>query len=112
MLAGGDPSTMSEFFHSHLNLGALGYVKTFLFYCSWGFFQKKKTHHGQITFSAYYAKITSYTYHICVPVLNDNMFLIIFKEDLGGPNHHAWLYYTTPMYEEGEPRHLKLSVHS
>ena len=40
-LAGDDPSTMLEFFHGHLDLGALGYIKTFSFYWSWGFFQKK-----------------------------------------------------------------------
>ena len=41
IVAGGDPSTMLEFFHGHLDLGALGYIKTFSFYWSWVFFSKK-----------------------------------------------------------------------
>ena len=41
MLAGGDIRQKLEFHHVHLELGALGYIETFLFYWSWGFFQKK-----------------------------------------------------------------------
>ena len=48
-LAGGDIRQKLEFHHVHLELGALGYIETFLFYWSWGFFQKK-THHGRFSF--------------------------------------------------------------
>ena len=41
-IAGGDIRQKLEFQHVHLELGALGYIETFLFYWSWGFFQKKK----------------------------------------------------------------------
>ena len=40
-VAGGDIRQKSEFLHVHLELGALGYIETFLFYWSWGFFPKK-----------------------------------------------------------------------
>ena len=40
-LAGGDIRQKLEFYHVHLELGALGDIETFLFYWSWGFFQKK-----------------------------------------------------------------------
>ena len=40
-LAGGDIRQKLEFHHIHLELGALGYIETFLFYWSWGFFPKK-----------------------------------------------------------------------
>ena len=39
MLAGDDIRQKLEFHHTHLELGALGYIETFLFYWSWGFFQ-------------------------------------------------------------------------
>ena len=39
-----------EFHYVHLELGALGYnIETFLFYWSWGFFQKKN-HQGRFSF--------------------------------------------------------------
>ena len=41
ILAGGDKRQKLEFHHVHLELGALGYIETFLFYWSWGFFQNK-----------------------------------------------------------------------
>ena len=41
-IAGDDIRQKLEFHHVHLELGALGYIETFLFYWSWGFFQKKK----------------------------------------------------------------------
>ena len=41
MIAGDDKRQKLEFHHTHLELGALGYIETFLFYWSWGFFQKK-----------------------------------------------------------------------
>merc|ERR1739837_62321 len=40
-LAGDDIRQKLEFHHVHLELGALGYIETFLFYWSWGFFPKK-----------------------------------------------------------------------
>ena len=40
-VAGDDIRQKLEFHHVHLELGALGYIETFLFYWSWGFFQKK-----------------------------------------------------------------------
>ena len=40
-IAGDDIRQKLEFHHTHLELGALGYIETFLFYWSWGFFQKK-----------------------------------------------------------------------
>ena len=40
-VAGGDIRQKLEIHHVHLKLGALGYIETFLFYWSWGFFQKK-----------------------------------------------------------------------
>ena len=40
-VAGGDIRQKLEFHHVHLELGALGYIETFLFYWSWGFFPKK-----------------------------------------------------------------------
>ena len=40
-LAGGDIKQKLEFHQIHLELGALGYIETFLFYWSWGFFPKK-----------------------------------------------------------------------
>ena len=40
-VAGDDIRQKLEFHHTHLELGALGYIETFLFYWSWGFFQKK-----------------------------------------------------------------------
>ena len=39
MVAGDDKRQKLEFLHGHLELGALGYIETFLFYWSWGFFQ-------------------------------------------------------------------------
>ena len=48
-VAGGDIRQKLEFHHVHLELGALGYIETFLFYWSWVFFQKK-THHGRFPF--------------------------------------------------------------
>ena len=36
-VAGGDIRQKLEFQHVHLELGALGYIETFLFYWSWGF---------------------------------------------------------------------------
>ena len=36
ILAGGDIRQKLEFHHVHLELGALGYIETFLFYWSWG----------------------------------------------------------------------------
>ena len=42
-LAGGDIRQKLEFHHVHLELGALGYVETFLFYWSFIFFKKKTT---------------------------------------------------------------------
>ena len=42
LIAGGDIRQKLEFHHVHLELGALGYTETFLFYWSWVFFQKKK----------------------------------------------------------------------
>ena len=44
-LAGGDIKQKLKFHQIHLELGALGYIETFLFYWSWVFFNKKK-HHG------------------------------------------------------------------
>ena len=41
VLAGDDIRQRLEFHHVHLELGALGYIETFLFYWSWGFFPKK-----------------------------------------------------------------------
>ena len=41
LLAGDDKRQKLEFHHVHLELGALGYIETFLFYWSWGFFPKK-----------------------------------------------------------------------
>ena len=41
MVAGDDIRQKLEFHHVHLELGALGYIETFLFYWSWGFFPKK-----------------------------------------------------------------------
>ena len=38
-LAGDDIRQKLEFLYGHLELGALGYIETFLFYWSWGFFQ-------------------------------------------------------------------------
>ena len=38
-VAGDDIRQKLEFHHVHLELGALGYIETFLFYWSWGFFQ-------------------------------------------------------------------------
>ena len=49
LLAGGDIRQKLEFHHVHLELGALGHIETFLFYWSWGFFQKK-THQGRFSF--------------------------------------------------------------
>ena len=49
MLAGDDIRQKLEFHHTHLELGALGYIETFLFYWSWGFFPKK-THQGRFSF--------------------------------------------------------------
>ena len=40
-VAGDDIRQKLEFHHVHLELGALGYIETFLFYWSWGFFPKK-----------------------------------------------------------------------
>merc|ERR1711978_882961 len=40
-IAGDDIRQKLEFHHVHLELGALGYIETFLFYWSWGFFLKK-----------------------------------------------------------------------
>ena len=40
-VAGDDIRQRLEFHHVHLELGALGYIETFLFYWSWGFFPKK-----------------------------------------------------------------------
>ena len=42
-VTGGDIRQKLEFHHTHLELGALGYIETFLFYWSWGFCQKKTT---------------------------------------------------------------------
>ena len=42
-IAGDDIRQKLEFHHVHLELGALGYIESFLFYWSWGFFPKKKT---------------------------------------------------------------------
>ena len=39
LVAGDDIRQKLEFHHVHLELGALGYIETFLFYWSWGFFQ-------------------------------------------------------------------------
>ena len=36
-VAGDDIRQKLEFHHTHLELGALGYIETFLFYWSWGF---------------------------------------------------------------------------
>ena len=41
LVAGDDKRQKLEFHHIHLELGALGYIETFLFYWSWGFFPKK-----------------------------------------------------------------------
>ena len=41
LIAGDDIRQKLEFHHVHLELGALGYIKTFLFYWYGGFFQKK-----------------------------------------------------------------------
>ena len=41
IVAGDDIRQRLEFHHVHLELGALGYIETFLFYWSWGFFPKK-----------------------------------------------------------------------
>ena len=41
MVAGDDTRQKLEFHHTHLKIGALGYIETFLVYWSWGFFQKK-----------------------------------------------------------------------
>ena len=41
LLAGDDIRQKLEFLHGHQELGALGYLETFLFYWSWGFCQKK-----------------------------------------------------------------------
>ena len=49
-LAGGDIRQKLKFHHVHLELGALGYIETFLFYWSWGFFQKKKTTMAKLLF--------------------------------------------------------------
>ena len=38
-LAGDDIRQKLEFHHTHLEVGALGYIETFLFYWSWVFFQ-------------------------------------------------------------------------
>ena len=40
-VAGDDIRQKLEFHHVHLELGALGYIETFLFYWSWVFFFKK-----------------------------------------------------------------------
>ena len=40
-VAGDDIRQKLEFHHVPLELGALGYIETILFYWSWGFFQKK-----------------------------------------------------------------------
>ena len=40
-VAGDDIRQKLEFHHVHLELGALGYIETFLFYWSWVFFQNK-----------------------------------------------------------------------
>ena len=48
-LAGDDIKQKLEFHHVHLELGALGYIETFLFYWSWVFFPKKN-HHGRFSF--------------------------------------------------------------
>ena len=39
-VAGDDKRQKLEFHHGHLELGALGYIETFLFYWSWVFFPK------------------------------------------------------------------------
>ena len=41
ILAGDDIRQKLEFHYVHLELDALGYIETFLFYWSWGFFPKK-----------------------------------------------------------------------
>ena len=41
LVAGDDIRQKLEFHHVHLELGALRYIETFLFYWSWVFFQKK-----------------------------------------------------------------------
>ena len=41
LAAGDDIKQKLEFHHVHLELGALGYIETFLFYWSWVFFPKK-----------------------------------------------------------------------
>ena len=38
-VAGDDIRQKLEFHHVHLEIGALGYIETFLFYWSWGVFQ-------------------------------------------------------------------------
>ena len=43
LVAGDDIRQKLEFHHVHLELGALRYIETFLFYWSWGFFKKKTT---------------------------------------------------------------------
>ena len=49
IIAGDDIRQKLEFHHVHLELGALRYIETFLFYWSWGFFQKKN-HEGRFLF--------------------------------------------------------------
>ena len=48
-VAGDDIRQKLEFHHTHLELGALGYVETFLFYWSWVFF-KITPHQGRFSF--------------------------------------------------------------
>ena len=48
-VAGDDIRQKLEFHHVHLELGALGYIETFLF-IGHGVFFKKKTHQGRFSF--------------------------------------------------------------
>ena len=60
LIAGGDIRQKLEFHHVHLELGALGYIETFLFYWSWVFFQKKKPPRPIFVFENTIAKIKGY----------------------------------------------------
>ena len=81
LLAWDDQRQKSEFHHTHLELGALGYRETFLFYWSWGFLSNPlKSFFYQSQFIAFGLTILKWYNTWVLEIFFVNIFCKIFSK--------------------------------